>query len=151
MRIIYLFDRTDYIEKMSRVRFHLAFAIAKECDFKFWGLNWEGYDSKETVSANLERIGENPEYLIIYKPLNYLGLKDVKAKKILIYNEMYEFDLTRKEINDSQANIVICHHENDYKFWKSFYEFLNEKDNEKMVDILSKNLKDNYLKISKFL
>jgi len=132
MRIIYLFDKKDYIEKMSRVRFHLAFAIAKECDFKFWGLNWDGYDPKETVSANLKKVGENPEYLIIYKPLNYLGLKEVSSKKILIYNEMYEFDLTRKEIEDSLADIVICHHENDYKFWKSFYDFYCEHKNKKV-------------------
>ena len=132
MRIIYLFDRKEYVEKMSRVRFHCAFAISKECDFKFWGINWEGYDDKKTVGDNLKKYEENPDYIIIYKPLNYLGLKDITAKKILIYNEMYEFEFTRKEIDESMADIVICHHENDYKFWKSFYNFYCEHKNKKV-------------------
>lgn len=133
MRIIYLFDKSEYLTKMSRVRFHCAFAISKECDFKFWGIGWEGYDEKKTFGDNLKNIEESePDFLIIYKPLKYLGLKDVKCKKILIYNEMYELDFTRKEIDESMADIVICHHENDYKFWKQLYNFYCEIKNRKV-------------------
>ena len=69
---------------------------------------------------------------MIYKPLKYKGIKDVKCKKILRYNEMYELELTRKEINESMADIVICHHENDFKFWKDLYNFYCENKNRKV-------------------
>jgi len=133
MRIIYLIDKSEYLTKMSRVRFHCANAISKLCDFKFWGIGWEKYDEKKTFSENLSVINEKePDFLVIYKPLKYLGLKDIKSKKILIYNEMYELGLTRKEIDESMADIVICHHENDYKFWKQLYSFYCEVKNKKV-------------------
>jgi hypothetical protein len=133
MRIIYLIDKKEYLTKMSRVRFHCAQAISKLCDLKYWGINWEKYDGDKTVKENLEDIKESdPDFIIIYKPLLYKGLNELNCKKILIYNEMYEFDLTRKEINESGADIVICHHENDYKFWKSFYNFYSEHKNNKV-------------------
>lgn len=117
---------------MSRVRFHCANAISKMCDFKYWGIGWDLYEESKTVQQNLDSIGEKPEYLIIYKPLRYKSLSEVKCKKILIYNEMYELDLTRKEIDESMADIVICHHENDYLFYKHLYRFYCEHKNRKV-------------------
>lgn len=131
-KIIYLIDKSDYLTKMSRVRFHIANGIAKQSTFKYWGIGWEGFDDKKTVGENFDKIGENPDVVMIYKPLKYLGLKELKCLKVLQFNEMYEFDLTRKEIDESMADIVICHHENDYKFWKSFYNFYCEHKNKKV-------------------
>lgn len=133
MRIIYLIDKKEYLTKMSRVRFHCANAISKLCDFKYWGLHWIKYNENKSIKENFKEINENePDFLIVYKPLLYKGLNELNCKKILIYNEMYEFDLTRKEIDESNADIVICHHENDFKFWKSFYNFYCEHKNKKV-------------------
>jgi len=131
-KIIYLIDKHEYLTKMSRVRFHIANAIAAQSVFKYWGINWDGFDEKKTIQENLDSIGESPDVLMIYKPLKYLGLKEIKCIKILQYNEMYELDLTRKEIDESMADIVICHHENDYKFYKQLYAFYCENKNKKV-------------------
>jgi len=71
---------------------------------------------------------------------NYFGM-------LKISNILYDKLSNDKKILEQNKNRIRKY----FSKLEGDYEFLNEKDNEKMVDILSKNLKDNYLKISKFL
>ncbi len=113
--IIYLCDKKYYQSKMSRVRFHSIDAISKIANVKMWGNNWEGYDSSKTVQENINHAGFNADVVIAYKPLEHRSFSEVEAIRCLRYNEMYDKNWTVSEIMQSKANLVVCHHENDYK------------------------------------
>lgn len=121
LKIIFLFNKNDYITKMSRVRIHGILALSKIAIVKVWGLNWEHYDSEKTVQENLDFIHEKPDVVVCYKPLLYKGFNELNCLKVLRYNEMYELELTIKEIEESNADLVVCHHENDCNFYQHFY------------------------------
>ena len=118
MKIAYLSDKEHYLKKMSRVRFHSMEAIEKMSTFLWSGPNWENWDNNKTVDENLEINNFSPDLIVGYKPLEIKGFADSKFIKCLRYNEMYDDDWTRKEINQSAADIVVCHHKNDWEDWK---------------------------------
>ena len=126
MKVLFLCDKDTYISKLSRVRFHSVDAIGKVCNnLKLSGNNWENYNNDLTVQENIKIIykNEQPDIVIAYKPLELKGFKDVEALKCIRYNEMYDIEWTRKEIEDSGANLVICHHESDYKKYTLIIKF----------------------------
>ena len=49
-------------------------------------------------------------------------MKDIDIPVCLRYNEMYDFNWTTKEIDESDAEFVICHHENDPKNIKQYHK-----------------------------
>ena len=118
MKIAYLCDKEHYLKKMSRVRFHSMEAIEKMSTFLWSGPNWENWDNNKTVDENLEINNFSPDLIVGYKPLEIKGFADSKFIKCLRYNEMYDDDWTLKEINQSAADIVVCHHKNDWEDWK---------------------------------
>ena len=118
MKIAYLCDKEHYLKKMSRVRFHSMEAIEKMSTFLWSGPNWENWDNSKTVDENLEINNFSPDLIVGYKPLEIKGFADSKFIKCLRYNEMYDDDWTLKEINQSAADIVVCHHKNDWEDWK---------------------------------
>tara|TARA_Y100000034_G_scaffold20628_3_gene23618 strand:- start:8914 stop:9855 length:942 start_codon:yes stop_codon:yes gene_type:complete len=122
MKILYLVDKHEYDTKMSRVRFHSMLAIGRQPDveLKWSGLNWPDYDMKLTVQENIDQICPNPDLVVAYKPLLLRDFDKVTAKTCVRYNEMYDLSWTVKEIENSNPNIIICHHEND----KNRYEQL---------------------------
>ena len=123
MKIAFLCDKEHFLKKMSRVRFHSMQAIEKmltKKNFLWTGPNWESFDNKKTVDENLDDINFTPDLIVGYKPLDIAGFADSKFLKCLRYNEMYDQEWTSKEINQSAADIVICHHKNDYEEWKDF-------------------------------
>jgi hypothetical protein len=112
--ILYLCDKKYYNSKMSRVRFHSIEAVSKETNFLIWGNNWQDYNSSKTVQENIDSLGGKFDVVVAYKPLEHKNFRDVDALRCLRYNEMYDKDWTATEIMRSKANLVICHHENDY-------------------------------------
>ena len=123
MKIAYICDKEHYLKKMSRVRFHSMQAIEKMLttkNFLWTGPNWENFDNSKTVDENLANNDFKADAIVGYKPLEISGFADSKYLKCLRYNEMYDQEWTSKEINESAADIVICHHKNDYEDWKSF-------------------------------
>ena len=128
MKVLFLCDKDSYITKMSRVRFHSVEAIGKVCDLKWSGNNWENYNNDLTVKENLENIyadEEKPDIVMAYKPLELKEFSDVDQTKCIRYNEMYDVGWTRKEIDESGADIVICHHLNDMSQYEDLYKFNN--------------------------
>ena len=118
MKIAYICDKEHYLKKMSRVRFHSMEAVEKMSTFLWAGPNWENWDNNKTVDENLEVNNFSPDLIVGYKPLEIKGFADSKFTKCLRYNEMYDDEWTLKEINQSAADIVICHHKNDWEDWK---------------------------------
>jgi hypothetical protein len=129
MKILYLCNKNTYDTKMSRIRFHSMFAISKITDLTCSGIGWSNYDPLLTVQDNVDHIyGKNsPDLIIGYKPLELKDFASVNVAKCVRYNEMWDIGWTNKEISNSNADIVICHHKNDMK------NYQNIKD--KMVNI----------------
>jgi len=125
INVLYLCDKKYYDTKMSRVRFHSIEAIEKVTNLRWSGPNWPDYNSGKTVQENVENICPEADVVIAYKPLEMKNFKDVKALKCVRYNEMYDKEWTFKEIMESQPNLVVCHHENDFEEYKKIFNNFN--------------------------
>jgi len=111
--ILYLCDKYFYEQKMSRVRFHSMEAISEVINTTWWGPNWEGWEDGG-VLKNIENLITKPDLIVVYKPLEMgKDWKNIDIPICLRYNETYDQDWTKKEILESNASIVIFHHEND--------------------------------------
>jgi len=118
MKIAYLCNKEYYLKKMSRVRFHSMEAIEKMSTLFWGGPNWKNWDNIKTVDENLQSNNFTPDIIVGYKPLDIKGFADSKHTKCIRYNEMHDEEWTTKEINRSAADIVVCHHKNDWEDWK---------------------------------
>lgn len=100
---------------MSRVRFHSIEAVGKITELIYSGNGWPNYDKSKTVQENIDKIYERqqPDLVIAYKPLELNGFRAIKTLKCLRYNEMWNRVWTEREIIESGANLVVCHHKND--------------------------------------
>ncbi len=119
--ILFLCNREYYIKKMSRVRFHSIEAIGYKSNLMWWGPGWEGYDNEKSVQENINLLEDKIDLIVTYKPLEMKGMKDVNIPVCLRYNEMYNVEWTRKEIDESGATMIICHHENDMQDYIDHY------------------------------
>lgn len=121
MKILYLCNKHQYDTKMSRVRFQSIEAISKICDLEYSGVGWNNYDKDKNVQANIDYLyggWEQPDIVVAYKPLDLIDFKNIKAVKCVRYNEMWDVAWTTKEIKESGAELVICHHLNDMPKYK---------------------------------
>jgi hypothetical protein len=119
--ILYLVNHKIYKSKMSRVRFHGIHALSKITNLTYSGIGWKNYDSKLSVQQNIDKMNIEFDLVISYKPLELIKFKNIKPLKCIRYNEMYNFVDTLLEIEKSNADIVICHHDNDMKTYESYY------------------------------
>jgi hypothetical protein len=119
LSILYLVNRESYLTKMSRVRFHGCKALSKISNFKYWGLNWDGYNQELTVQENINNLNLQFDIVFAYKPLELKGFKDLKFPKGIRYNEMFDIEWTLREINESGSQFVVCHHKNDYDHYRT--------------------------------
>lgn len=119
--ILFLCGYNHYDKKMSRVRFHSMEAVGYESNLMWWGPGWEGYDNEKTVQENIDLLEDKIDLIVTYKPLEMKGMIDVNIPVCLRYNEMYDVEWTRKEIDESGATMVICHHENDMQPYIDHY------------------------------
>jgi len=120
-KILYLVDKNYVKRKMSRTRFHSIESLSSMSDITISGNNWDNFDSHKTISENFGEEIYKYNAVICYKPLEYKKFSEIPITKILRYNEMYDIQNTIQEINNSLPNIVICHHYNDYIYYKKYY------------------------------
>jgi len=121
LNILFLCNRHYYTNKMSRVRFQSMEAIGYKSNLMWWGPNWEGYNNEKTVQENIDLLEDKIDLIVTYKPLEMKGMIDVNIPVCLRYNEMYDVEWTRKEIDESGATMIICHHENDMQPYIDHY------------------------------
>ena len=134
LNILYLCARYFYITKMSRVRFHAMDAISKVTNLTYSGPGWSNWNDHLTVDQNISNMEIEPDMIVVYKPFgninsykyriggppgpyNMNGFADSKYPKCITYNEMntktHPHTYTRWEIEESNLDLVICHHENE--------------------------------------
>lgn len=121
MRILYLYARQFYEEKMSLGRVLYAQALARQSDveLRFWGIGWDGYDERLSLRQNIANDGWNPTHLWLYKAGAYLDVAAVRLPKLVIFNEAHDIAQTSAEISSADASLVGFHHESDYLHWRS--------------------------------
>lgn len=108
---------------MSRIRFHTIRGISSYLEennlgsLEMSGPGFMGWDDELDCQQNIEKIGFEPDMVIGFKPFELKNFKYIKAPKCIRYNEMYDTNWTADEILGSYANLVICHHYNDYVHW----------------------------------
>ena len=117
MLLIFLCSYKHYKTKMSRVRFHGIQALEKLVYVKWWGPGWPGYKNKLTVQENLDSLSMKFDMAIVYKPLEMKDFHEINIPKCIRYNEMFDLEWTRREIRESKADLVICHHKNEMEFY----------------------------------
>ncbi len=119
MKILYLVNRKYYLKKMSRVRFHGLKALQKLADIHYSGVGWSDFDNKVSVQENINNMNTKFDIVIVYKPLEMRDFKSINLPKCIRYNEMWDIEWTTKEIIESGANLVICHHLNEMKMYNT--------------------------------
>jgi hypothetical protein len=131
--ILYLVDQKTYIQKMSRVRFHGIEALSKISNLIMTGPNWSNYNINKTVQENINNMNKNFDIVIGYEPHKLKEFDKILIPKCIRYNEMYNFPETLKEIEASNADLVICHHENDMKTYSNYYSNYHGQKNKNVI------------------
>jgi glycosyltransferase involved in cell wall biosynthesis len=126
--ILYVCDAQYLQRKMSRVRFWAIESLGKHKDVNLLltGPGFLNFNNDNTLQQNILNFNIHFDRVIWYKPLNenYRFDKDAKLpfKTCLRYNEMWDVEWTRREIDESRTDVIICHHKNDYLRYKDLYK-----------------------------
>lgn len=115
MKFLFLVPHKLYQTKMSRCRFHQAAAISRVpgIDYRMSGAGFPDYDGTLSVAENFACWGWEPDVMLVYKPLDHIGVREWQGLKVINYNEMWDVAWTTREIRESDCQIVVCHHAND--------------------------------------
>lgn len=120
MKILHLCNKKYYDTKMSRVRFHSLEALSKITFVKMSGIGYNNYDNELSVQENIDNFDIHFDLVIAYKPGEMKDFGKINIPKCIRYNEMFDIDETLKEIEKNNIDLVICHHLNEMKYYKSF-------------------------------
>lgn len=120
-RIVYVCNIEYFIKKMSRVRFWAIIELAKHQNVAmfFTGKGWANFIPTKSIDKQVNIF--KPNFIIWYKPMEY-SIKNTGIPKCIRYNEMWDEKWTRKEIDNSGSNLIICHHLNDWEKYVKLYE-----------------------------
>ena len=121
--IVYVVDLKTFLHKMSRVRFWAIDELSKQTNVELFitGKNWTHFKENWTIQDNLNSLGVQLHTVIWYKPLDNCFVP-LTIPTCIRYNEMWDIPNTIQEIQSSKSDIVICHHKNDYEYYKDIYE-----------------------------
>jgi len=120
-RIVYCCKMEYFIKKMSRVRFWAIIELARHPNIAmfFIGKGWANFIPTKSIDRQVDIF--KPNFIIWYKPMEYTS-KNSGIPKCIRYNEMWDEKWTRKEIDGSGSNLIICHHLNDWEKYVKLYE-----------------------------
>lgn len=128
IQILYVCDAAYLQNKMSRVRYWAIEELSKRTDvnLNIIGPGFSHFDANKSLQANILKFNIPFSVVIWYKPLNanYNFEKGVPMpfKTCLRYNEMWDEAWTRQEIDETNTDIIVCHHYNDYLKYKDLYK-----------------------------
>ena len=128
-RIVYVCKMEYFIKKMSRVRFWAIIELARHPNVAmfFTGKGWENFIPTKSIDRQVDIF--KPDFIVWYKPMEYT-VKNSGIPKCIRYNEMWDEKWTRKEIDDSGSNLIVCHHHND---WEKYIEIYKNSINKKFI------------------
>ena len=121
LKILYFIDLKSFLFKMSRVRFWGINELSnnKNVNLFYFGKDWPKYNNNISIQQNILNLNINFDIIIWYKPLSddlkFDSSIKLNALTCLRYNEMWDEEWTKKEILESNTDLVICHHKNDYE------------------------------------
>ncbi len=133
IQILYVCDALYLQKKMSRVRYWVIEELGKQDNVNLiiTGPGFCNFDNNISLQQNIIDMNINFTLVIWYKPLNNNYNFDktlaMPFKTCLRYNEMWDEEWTRKEIDETKTDVVVCHHYNDYLRYKDIYKNDNEK------------------------
>lgn len=127
LKLLYVMDAAQLICKMSRVRFWAIEALAarEDISLEFCGPGMPGWNSDLSLQDNISSLKTDFDFVLWYKPLATNNAFDVARglpfPTAIFYNEMWDENATRSEIEASGANLVVCHHSNDHQYYSQLY------------------------------
>lgn len=133
MKILYVCDASYLQTKMSRVRFWAIEHLSKHPDVSLYltGPGFSSFDASISLQENIIAFNIPFDLVVWYKPLNdnynFDHSKQLPFKTCLRYNEMWDEEWTRKEIDESNTNIIISHHYNDFLKYEELYKDVSSK------------------------
>ena len=85
MRIIFLINKTFYLNKLCRARFLAveSFCNKYKHELIYTGSGWDNYNDNSLLKYNLEKFGKI-DYIFCYKPKLYAGIQDIDIHKICL-------------------------------------------------------------------
>jgi hypothetical protein len=128
LNILYVCDAQYLQQKMSRVRFWAIEALGKHenVNLTVTGPGFTNFNKGKTLQQNILDFNIKFDLVIWYKPLNpnynFDKTSKLPFKTCLRYNEMWDVEWTRKEIDETRSDIIISHHQNDCLKYKELYK-----------------------------
>lgn len=127
LKLLYVIDAVHLICKMSRVRFWAIEALAARSDIhlQFCGPGLPEWDAAAALQDNIAGFNTEFDFVLLYKPLApniaFNVARGLPYPAAVFYNEMWDESITRSEIEQSGANLVVCHHGNDHHYYSQLY------------------------------
>jgi glycosyltransferase involved in cell wall biosynthesis len=125
--VCYVCDLKYMISKMSRVRFWAIEELGNHSEIKLHmiGPNFANFNALLSIQQNILNMNINFDAVFWYKPLdkgyNFNPSIKLPFKTYIRYNEMWDTTWTQQEINESNSDIIISHHKNDYLKYCQLY------------------------------
>lgn len=130
INILCIVDINHFITKMSRVRFwaYEELIDRNDVNFIYFGPGWKHWKNNLTLQENIYSLNINFDFVEWYKPLDCnFGQTKMIYPTCIRYNEMWNEEWTRREIDNSQSDLIICHHKNDQEKYEGMYNDIDNK------------------------
>jgi hypothetical protein len=120
-RIVYVCNMKYFIKKISRVQFWAIFELARHPNVAmfFTGKGWKNFVPTKSIDHQVYIF--KPNFIIWYKPMEYM-IKNIEIPKCIQYKKMWDEKRIQKEIDESGSNLIVCHQLNDLKKYVKLYE-----------------------------
>lgn len=123
LKIVYIVKLDTFLFKMSRVRFWAIEELAKHPNINLFitGTNWYNFNNDISLQENINNLTIKPDFVIWYKPFEN-SFSPLNIPSCIPYNEMWDIKNTTEEIINSNSNLIVCHHKNDYIHYKDLFK-----------------------------
>jgi len=121
MKIVFCTNKTVWDDEAKRYSFCVdgIKAVGKLAEVVFCGIGWENDLYKESKDADFIIIQAKKKTQTLCNDVNYVKdeklFKNITAKKIILFDEMYNIDWVMQKILNTGAQYIIRNYSNDIK------------------------------------